>query len=279
MKRVLQYKRTNIASAPDELSKAINKYSSKYTSEMYSKHNSRVADLIHCHNKFLKDSRSKVLQYHSEPFQCDVNLQSNLSRLVISQYHATLPEYKSCSIVRNVIDIYSDLYKYKEIGKIRIGYSPSIKHSYGKWHDKGYEKTVKILNRVKRKHNVEVDIIHGVSLNECIKRKSMCSIIIDECVTDSYHRSGLEGLSLGKYTICSMSDSVSGVFLRSANAETNPFNNVYINDLESHFDLVLGYGIEYINQIGYNSKRWMESHWNPSTIVKEYEKIYDLWLD
>ena len=156
--------------------------------------------------------------------------------MVIAQYHATLPEYKDCIIVRNPISLYDPIYfpKYNN-KKIRIGYSPSTLIKKSIWADKGYVETIPILEEIKDifKNKIEIDVIIDVPLDECLRRKSMCNIFIDEVKTDSYHRSGLESLGMGIATICSVSNKVERVFLKSAKATQNPFINVYHKDLKN----------------------------------------------
>lgn len=283
MKKVIHYKHTNIAQAPDELSKCINKYSSTYVSEVCGYGNSPTipagAAVYHLHNKDANTpSGKKIIQYHSEPYMVDLSPKQISKQLVISQYHATLPEFRNFENVRNVIDFIVPEYDiHKCENKIRIGYSPSRTRKLGAWHDKGYDQTVKILNLIKSKfpNLVEIDIILGVPLAECIQRKSKCNIIIDECVTSSYHRSGLEGLALGKVTICSFSPEVEKVFLQSAQAQINPFVNVWIDRLEKKLLELIELGPEWLYSEGCQNRLWMESYWNPEDIVAEFTKIYD----
>jgi hypothetical protein len=218
MKSVYHYRATPIANAPSELAKIINKFNSKYKCYVIgyqpTASTPNRCNILHAHNILPTkkiEAGSTLLQYHSEPWQVDLKSQVD-SRLVIAQYHAALPEYSSCKIVRNIIDFTTPGYTVnRAVGRaIRIGFSPSRKKKMGQWHNKGYSETLAVLTNLKKKYGalVEIDIISGVTLSECIRRKSLCNILIDECVTASYHRSGLEGLALGKLTICSISPEV-----------------------------------------------------------------------
>jgi hypothetical protein len=283
MRKVIHYKQTNIAQAPDELSKCINKYSSKYQSQVYGFGRSgqlpRDANVYHIHNKDIDTfGRPKIIQYHSEPHMVSLNPTRTSRKLVISQYHATLPEFSRCTHVRNVIDFNSPEYKISPVNKkVRIGFSPSRTTKMGNWHDKGYPQTIGILKKIATKYSnsVEIDIITGVSLPECIRRKSLCNILIDECVTASYHRSGLEGLALGKVTICSFSPAVEKVFLESCGSHMNPFVNVWINSLESKLEELIKSGPDQLYSDGLQNRTWMEAYWSPEEIVSEYTEIYD----
>jgi hypothetical protein len=277
---IAHFKNTPIANAPEAVSEVINKYT-EHKSYVLGYSYSGVGlkadtDIVHQHNLNNFNFKNKVIQYHSEPFRVDLNV--NIRKMVIAQYHATLPEYKNCLIVRNPIDLYNPVFfpKYNN-KKIRIGYSPSTLVPQSIWADKGYHETIPILNEIKEifKDKIEIDLITNVPLPECLRRKSMCNIFIDEVKTDSYHRSGLEGLGMGIATICSVSADVEKVFLKSAQADKNPFINVYHQNLKNKLIELINSGLDNLMEIGYNNRLWMEKYWHPSTIANEYIKIYE----
>lgn len=283
-RKICQFKASTIAMAPDILSECINKYSTKYESHIIGHKLSKGVPeagtvLLHCHNKVPANFRvaRTIVQYHSEPFQVSLNPAVN-KKLVISQYHATLPEYAGCKIVRNIIDFKVPEYDPIVVDdKIRIGYSPSRTNILGKWHNKGYDQTVNVLNALKAKYpdKVEIDIITKASLPDCIARKAKCNVIIDECVTSSYHRSGLEGLALGKLTICSVGPKVEEVLKNAAGTFENPFENVEIGQLLPYLESLVEGGVEPVLAKGLESRKWMEDNWSPELIIKEFEDIYD----
>jgi hypothetical protein len=270
------YKETIIAYAPEAICEVINKYTDHHAYVFGIKTSLKQnTEIVHQHNKDTFNFHKKIIQYHSEPFR--VTLDVKIPKLVISQYHATLPEYAGCTIVRNPINIFDKIYipKYND-KKIRIGYSPSSDKVTSIWADKGYKETIPILEQLKKQYKdlIEVDIIIGVSLDECLKRKSMCNIFIDEVKTASYHRSGLESLGMGILSICSVSKDVEKVFLKSSGATKNPFVNVYHNELFKTLSLIIEKGLDEILLQGWYSRNWMETNWNPQVIAEEYIKIY-----
>jgi hypothetical protein len=94
-------------------------------------------------------------------------------------------------------------------------------------------------------------------------------------VTKSYHRSGLEGLALGKLTICSLGSDVETIMKAASGAPTIPFVNVWIGDLEKRLsEIIKANDIQNILTIGEDNRKWMEKYWNPKTIVNEFIKIY-----
>ena len=90
------------------------------------------------------------------------------------------------------------------------------------------------VSRILRNQGVEVDIelITNTTYRECIWRKSRCDIVMDECVTPSFHLSSLEGLALGKMTVCWVDDKVNSVLTNITGADSNPFHGDYIGWLE-----------------------------------------------
>lgn len=276
---IAHYKKTNIACAPEAICDLINKYT-EHKSYVFgfgysNKKLTPNTNILHQHNVDAISFDRKIIQYHSEPFR--VNLKTNIKKLVIAQYHATLPEYKNCVVVRNPIDLYNEYFIPKYQGKkIKIGYSPSNTKPGSVWADKGYVETIGVLDKIKNKYGnlVDIDIIIGVPLDECLRRKSMCNIFIDEVKTPSYHRSGLESLAMGCATICSISPDVEKILLEKSGAPTNPFINVDYLMLERKLIELIELGLVKILEIGYSSRVWMENYWNPMSVVNEYIEIY-----
>ena len=299
---VAHYKETPIAWAPDEIVKCINKYSKKYNAVLVSPNESAMApedqsttsdlvpvvtkaelanyDLVHFHNKFIPTAKPKLMQYHSIPAFTHTNFPG--PKAVIAQFHALLLEYKNCMLVRNIVDINDDLFvknsPSRNPGEIRIGFSPSTVLPKGDRSvaSKGYYETVDILNKLRNMHpRVSVDVIRDVHLRDCMARKSYCNILIDECVTSSYHRCALEALALGSVSICSLSQEISKLFQKVSGSPTVPFENVFIEKLLDRLVELVRSGADTINVKGKKNKEWMRQYWNPETIVNEFENIYD----
>ena len=288
---------TRCANAPDELARCINKYTEHDARIWYSRHgrsgdlhpyHEERGDLLHFHNMYKKTIKPSVIQYHSEPLMasCEgisvgvsLNPPKECKKLVIAQYHAGLQVYEGCTPVRNIINFETPEYVPRIIkNKIRIGYSPSTDNSsaFGVWHRKGVEQTTWVLKFITKQFpNVEYDIIENVSPGECIRRKNLCNIIIDECVTPSYHRSGLEGLALGKLTISWVDEKVEKILKKASGSDINPFESVYVGWLEDRLVEICSSGIDYILDEGRKNREWMEKYWQPEQIAREYIDIYN----
>lgn len=278
--KILMVKRTQLANAPDELAIAIRKYTThKVEIDSIPREGFNI---IHYHNVYIEcNHKNKLIQFHSEPSRVTFEKNRNYknypkTKLVLSQYHATLPEYENCIHVRNIINFENPIYNYFTTpldGPIKVGFSPSITQKVNEFFDKGYEQTKKILESI---DGIAFDIITGVSLEDCIKRKAKCDIIIDECITGSYHRSGLEGLALGKMTICWVKPEVETVFMNAAKCrEFFPFENVKIDDLKIFLERCVTMGKKEIQMIGKRNRNWMEKYWHPKDIANEFINIYE----
>ena len=201
-----------------------------------------------------------------------------IKQMVIGQYQATLSEFKSYKIMKNIIDFNKEIYNVNILknNKIKIGYSPSItkKSTRSIWETKGYRRTIYIIKNIAKLYNIDYDIITNVPFKECLERKSRCNIIIDECVTGSYHKSALEGLALGKMTICSISNEVEQVIKNASGSNTIPFQNIWITELEIELKKIISLGSKYINSKGLENRLWMEKYWDPKKIATEYTDYY-----
>jgi len=292
-KKVVHVKFTNMAWSPDETVRAINKYSDKYEAVLLNPNDAisyadipiikdlnriNEFDVVHFHNKFCETTKPKIIQYHSPTAYVDLEFPG--AKLVIAQFHATLGDYisRGCIPIRNIIDIDGAEYTYKKKDYIKIGFSPSQKYDRGcrVAEAKGHLETKDILERLKERNaNIDFDVIHGVGIEECIARKSDCNIVIDECVTNSYHRSGLEGLGLGALVVCSLDEPVASVLRAVTNSDIIPFENIWMDNLEAGLQGIINQGFDYINNIGERNRKWMETYWHPRLTVNQLEGIYE----
>ena len=90
-----------------------------------------------------------------------------------------------------------------------------------------------------------------------------------------YHKSGLEGLALGKLTISWIDEKVKGILKKCSGSKVNPFESIYVGWLEDELAAICEKGIEYILSEGKKNRKWMEKYWDPRDIVKEYVDIYE----
>ena len=289
--KVLQYHKTRIAYSPTLLVNSLNKFTDHEVRAATTTKTFRQIvrdwepDVVHFHNRWLccQDSEGKIakfIQYHSPPNECQTTgsyiENGDIHRLVIAQYHATLPVYSDCTVVRNHVDFTEPIYDISEVrGKIRVAFSPTTKISKG-FANKGWGPTEDILKRLKAEfpNRFDYGIMCNQPLKDCLEFKRSCNVVIDECATGSYHRSGLEGLAMGKLTICSVSAEVGAVMLKACEASTVPFENVWLKDLHAYLRQLVLDGPDRAIQVGARSRAWMEEFWHPEAIMKEFSNLY-----
>ena len=258
MNIIIIYKFTRLAHAPNELYKLLNKYNKKYKIifinnnkfkllNIIKKLNNNDKLLIHFNNKIINININNknikfLLQYHSEPFnnKVDLNIPNFYNTMVLNQYHCLLPAYKNCNyIIRNYFNYNSEI---KFNNKIKIGFYPSQIKRINKYYDKGYNKTKKIFDNLKNKYkNVIFEIKYGISYEECIESKKKCHIIIDECITGSFHKTTLEGIKLGCIVIVYINDDLNKKHKELYN-QTLPIENTHITNLESKLIKLINQG-------------------------------------
>ena len=276
--KIAHYKRTNLALAPDEIVRATNEFT--VHKAVLNPPPDYKADIWHFHNRIhpkLKYAPNQLLQYHSKPGICDKLFPG--CKISIAQYPALYPEYNLSGIVRNIIPIHDPMFKpsYVELPYIKVGYSPSnILQTRGESDDKGYHETINILSKLVKTYpnKFTFDPIIEVSYDECIRRKNQCNVIIDECITGSYHKCTLEGLALGKLTICSLSKEIEKLLFPYCMA-AHPIQNIGIMDLEDFLSGCIKFGPSWLIPRGKKSREWMEKYWRPQDIIRDYISIYE----
>jgi len=293
---IIFYKFTKLANAPDEIFKILEKYNEEFNKEYNKKYELHFVNnkpvilnfllkkykdekvIVHFHNNYLKSpllnqkNVKKIIQYHSEPFRVNLKVPSDYYRLVLNQYHCTLKEYSGCHIVRN--SFYND----KKIvfnKKIKIGYYPSTIVEQNKYYDKGYPETLQVLYRILKKHpNIIIDVKHGISYNECINRKRDCHILIDECKTGSFHKTTLEGLSLGCLVIVNISKKIVDIHKKLYGKEL-PVINTYFNRLEYVLDVLLSSQKSLLEEMAIKKMNIFNEYWNDKIVAGEFLDIYE----
>lgn len=255
------------------------------------------ADVVHFHNfAFSQDifklnprlrriaaSKKRVIQYHSPRFSTenfeDTISDKSMKHAVIAQYHVRI--YPECEfVVPNLVPIYKEEYKtvpwkYQD-GIPIVMYTPS--NINGKdWDDKGYRYVEPVLTHLDRRMQINKDICIGVSYEECMKRKRWAWIGIDEFMTGSYHLSALEFMSMGALTFCRTDVETKKAMEKVAGTEAVnklPFvecdRYTFANKLES----TLKWTEREFESAGQEARRWMETYWDPSKMIKHFEDMY-----
>ena len=234
----------------------------------------QLADVIFCHQgqaykyAWYPKGKPTVGIYHSQPDHVYRKLEADgWPWAVMGQYQPRL--YPGCRIVPNLLPLQSPHFQPRtKAPGIRIAYSPSNTTSTG-WDDKGYEKTVAVLKRVVGQDGIgcEADIITHVCHEECLARKAVAHIVIDECATGSYHRSSLEGLALGYVVVNGCDDRCIGNIGTMTGGCGHPFILSSLDALEDCLADLIEDGRYKLAAAGMSNRRWAECAWNPAELI------------
>jgi hypothetical protein len=224
-------------------------------------------------------------QWHSVPMHFAGNnpvaieevINSPIPQLVIGQY----PEryYPLARVVPNLVPLEDPILvsqpQLEQKKKPVLAWSPSGRESAWamRWGSKGYPETLPILKRLVRDGICELDVIENVPRDECLRRKGVADIIVDELVTGSYHLSGLEGLAQGKPVLGWLDDRSQVVIREMTGSSTLPWINVHLENAENLLrDLLVDPDL--CAAIGKESRIWMERWYNDSVLVQHYVQAY-----
>lgn len=250
----------------------------------------RAADVVIVHNgkvdeqhRALLAGKAIITMAHNYAWNVDDSfVKRGFPGVVVGQYQATLPEFEDWDAVPNPMPFWEDAFLPELKGPaVTICYTPSGQHERYPlshklyWHSKGYDTTMRTLRRLAANYSLRLEVIcngqvsHDVSL--AMKRRS--HIVIDECVTGSYHRNSLEGLAAGCVVINGMGllPGVQDVFRRCAGGATPPFVRASLDDLETVLASLVERGPETLAADGASNRRWLELHWD---FAQQWQKFW-----
>jgi ADP-heptose:LPS heptosyltransferase/SAM-dependent methyltransferase len=241
-----------------------------------------AADIIIVHNGKvapphlrLLDAKPVVTMAHNYGWNVDTRfVQRGHPGVVVGQYQATLPEFAQWAVVPNPIPLWEPTYcPGPKADQITIAFTPSGRHECYPpghrlyWHGKGFTTTMRVLERLARRSGVRLETTaqHQVSHEQSLAMKRRAHIVIDECVTGSYHRNSLEGLATGCVVVNGVG-SLPGVreaLLRCAGDYPDDlFVSATLENLEAKLDDLVGLGADVLWERGVKGRSWVESHWN-----------------
>ncbi len=240
------------------------------------------ADLVIVHNgkvdkrhRELLSDKAVAVMAHNYLWNVDQTfLHRGFPGMVVGQYQATLPEFKGWSVVPNPIPLWETGFQPAEKhDTVTICYTPYGKHeSYPEthhlyWHAKGYRTTMSILDRLAARFPVRLEVIRNrpISHAQALEMKRGAHIVIDECVTGSYHRNSLEGLAAGCVVVngVGLLPGLPDVIRYCAGGtRRNPFTFASLETLENVLTSLVANGTSALAAEGTENRRWMERHWN-----------------
>jgi hypothetical protein len=244
-----------------------------------------AADLVIVHNGKVDPAHGRLLQNkpvvtmaHNYGWNVDMQfVRRGAPAVVVGQYQATLPEFAGWTVVPNPVPLWEPNYSPGEKGRsVAIAFTPSGRHERYPpghklyWHGKGYDTTMRVLERLARRSDVRTETTAQgqVSHAEALAMKRRAHIVIDECVTGSYHRNSLEALAAGCVVVngVGLLPGVAEILQRCApTADRVPFIFSTLETLEKRLLELIELGPDALAEQGRRNRRWMEAHWNFAT--------------
>jgi SAM-dependent methyltransferase len=240
------------------------------------------ADVVIAHNgkiderhRALVAGKPIVTMAHNYAWNVDTRfVKQGMPGLVVGQYQATLPEFAGWTPVPNPVPLWETMFSPARKGDVvTIAFTPSGRHeTYPEdhrlfWHGKGYETTMRVLDTLARRHHIEVIAIKDRQMShaDALAAKRRAHIVIDECVTGSYHRNSLEGLACGAVVVNGVGilPSVARMLVHCAgDAQDLPFTHASCGTLETVLDGLISSGPEALIEAGQRNRAWLEKHWD-----------------
>ncbi len=250
-----------------------------------------AADVVIVHNGKVDPAHAKVLQgkplltmAHNYGWNVDMqHVQRGQPGLVVGQYQATLPEFAGWNVVPNPIPLWEAEHAAAAKGElIHIAYTPSGRHErYAPehrlyWHGKGWHSTIAVLHRLARLPQVRIETTEQgqVGHAQSLAMKQRAHIVIDECVTGSYHRNSLEGLAAAAVVVngVGLLPGVEQVLRHCApEADTLPFVFSTLDGLEHTLRGLIEQGAVALAAQGRLNRVWMERHW---TFAQQWPRFW-----
>ncbi|HEY2117104.1 MAG TPA: glycosyltransferase, partial [Candidatus Angelobacter sp.] len=253
------------------------------------------ADLIIAHNgkvaprhKNLLAGKPVITMAHNYMWNVDTSyVQQKFPGVVVGQYQATLPDFTGWQVVPNPVPLWdSNFQPGPKNPEITICYTPSGKHEKYPpnhrlyWHSKGYATTMRVLDRLARRFPIRLETLNGqqVAHAKSLAMKQRSHIVIDECVTGSYHRNSLEGLAAGCVVVNAVGHlpAVKDVFHYCSGSDQVPFVYATLEDLERVLEQLIERGVDALTAEGARNHAWMEEHWD---FEKQWGRFWEPVVD
>lgn len=227
--------------------------------------------------------------FHSHPDNCNlVPVSRGVPVYVVNQFQSEAFAARGIDhvAVRNVIrfDHASwPTWKDRDPHKFKVGYSPTTRNPQGPpgtaafYDTKGYDVTMPVLDAFgSGSKSVEIVPMEGVQWHQAIRWKAECDVLVDEVVTGSFHRSTLEALALGVPVIVKMDPALDRRITEAAEGDEMPV--VRCNgpdDLGARLEKLARMTRKDRRQLGVAGREWMERHWHPREIAREFARTLD----
>ncbi len=144
--------------------------------------------------------------------------------------------------------------------KLRVGHSPTSRSL------KGTEHIIQAVERIARRHPVEMVLIENLSQAEALKAKIDCDIGIDQISPWGYGISTLEWLAMGIPVATSIAPRM------AREVQNHPLVDINEDTIEKKLERLIT-DCDYRNNLAAQSRKWLEETHEASTVVA---KILDM---
>jgi len=256
------------------------------------------ADVLHFHNESYWNlpalfaewigRKPCCVQWHSGPDEIghrlgmtveEVSRWNEVPVLVVAQKQARL--YPHAIPVPNAVPLWEVPYQPlpRDTGRLHIVFTPT--DDVGRWSrvcgDKGLREVLAALDAIREHHAdaVEVHIVRGVPLKECLRIKRLCHVCIDDIKSGGYHLSSLEGLAMGCVTIANLDPEMRAFLAAYTGCPERdlPWFPASPDNLLERLQRLIG-DRRLVEKTGLMSRLWMETYWNEAFVVRKFREAY-----
>lgn len=138
--------------------------------------------------------------------------------------------------------------------------------------NRAFKKTelfLSVMERLKKKYPVELELIEHKSNQECLELKKRCNITYDQISVGIYGLSAIESMAAGHAVICGMSNFASSYH------PDNPIVYAHENNLYEVIERLIQNKDEIV-KIGNAGRDWARRHHDPKKIIRQFTWLYDL---
>jgi len=204
----------------------------------------------------LKHSRLVQKKFRDAGFEALVR--PELEQFIQKDIFATYQKINNRIDVRRYIPIYPEKEKKK----------PVIVHPVSSRGAKGTSFVLEAINKLKQKYELEFLLIEYSEHKNVMEQLSKADIVVDQLILGAFGTISLEGMALGKPTLCYLTDNLlknlSGIPLVNSNPDT-----IYTS-LEA---LLSNPALR--NEIGKKSRQYIEENYDAEKIAIKLKNIYE----
>jgi hypothetical protein len=127
--------------------------------------------------------------------------------------------------------------------------------------------------------DAKLDVIRGASLAEELRRKAAAHLVIGDCLTGSYDRPSLDGLTLGCVVVNRCDGLCAWHIQRMTGGCGHPFEVTDPAHLRQTLRRLISCGPEVLAHLGRRNRQWVETAWGPAGLIgRNFEPLVETAL-